>query len=87
MAIGVDLFGKTIGIIGFGEIGKRIARIARGFRMTILVNDPYIDLRAARQEGARSVELADLIRESDIITIHVPLTPATKSSSVEKNSE
>jgi D-3-phosphoglycerate dehydrogenase len=82
--MGSELFEKTIGVIGFGEIGKRVVRIARGFRMNILVADPYVDARVARAAGALLVELQQLVKESDVITLHVPLMPETRELFGEK---
>jgi len=73
-----DLYGKTIGIIGLGAIGSRVARIAQGFCMRILAYDPYISLERAKEIGAELVDLEKLLKESDFVTIHVPLTEETK---------
>jgi phosphoglycerate dehydrogenase-like enzyme len=74
--MGRELQGKIIGIIGLGQIGSRVARIARGFEMKILAYDPY-----ARAQGSILVEntgLEGLLSRADIVTLHVPLTPATE---------
>jgi len=74
--IGVpELKGKTLGVIGFGNIGKASARIARGFGMTIIAHDPHTTIT---EDDVRSVSLDDLLKESDFITLHVLLTPETK---------
>jgi len=76
--IGFNVTGKKIGIIGFGSIGRRVAEILiKGFNANILVYDPYVDAAEVEKYGARKVNLEDLLRESDIISIHVPLTPET----------
>jgi len=74
--MGTELQGKTMGIIGLGQIGSRVARIARGFEMKILAYDPF----ARRQEliPVASTPLEELLSRADIVTIHVPLTPATE---------
>jgi len=69
---GFDLKGKTIGIIGCGNIGKHVARIANGFEMNVLVYDAKNDLKTARKYGFTYETLPSLLRKSDIITLHVP---------------
>ena len=74
--MGTEIQGKTMGIIGLGQIGSRVARMARGFDMRILAYDPF-----ARPRGAKLVEstsLEELLARADIVTLHVPLTPATE---------
>ncbi len=75
--IAEDLFEKIIGIIGLGAIGSRVARIAHGFNMRILGYDPYIKKTTAKELGVEIRDLDTLLQESDIVTIHVPLTPET----------
>jgi phosphoglycerate dehydrogenase-like enzyme len=82
--MGSELLGEKIGIIGFGEIGRRVARIARGFRMNILVSDPLVDATVVRESGATPVDLMELLKESDFITLHVPLSKETKELIGEK---
>jgi D-lactate dehydrogenase len=74
---GFDLFGKTAGILGTGKTGRIVAEILRGFRMRILASDPYPHPEWALQNGIEYVDLSTLARESDIVTLHAPLTPAT----------
>ncbi len=73
-----DLFGKTIGVIGFGEIGSRVARISRGFEMRIIAYDPYVSHERLGEFGATSVDLEELLRVSDFVTIHSVLSPETR---------
>lgn len=73
-----DLYGKTIGIVGLGAIGSRVARIASGFKMHILTYDPYLSINAAKEKNAELVSLEKLLRESDFITLHVVLNEKTK---------
>jgi D-3-phosphoglycerate dehydrogenase len=80
----IDLYGKVIGIIGLGAIGSRVARIARAFGMTVLAYDPYISAEKAESVGARLVDLDTLLRESDFVTIHCPLTKETENLIDEK---
>jgi D-3-phosphoglycerate dehydrogenase len=75
--IGFELEGKKLGVIGFGAIGRIVASIGRGFGMSILVYDPYVDSKFIEDSGCRPVDLETLLRESDIVTIHVPLTKET----------
>ena len=78
LLLGRDIHSATIGIIGFGRIGKEVARRARGFNMRILAYDTYQDEAAAREFGAEFRPLDDVLRESDFITLHVALTPETR---------
>ena len=76
--VGFDLFGKTAGIVGTGKTGKLTAEILRGFKMRVLVTDPYPDLDWARENACEYVPQEQLLRESEIISLHVPLTPETQ---------
>lgn len=76
--LGADLHGATLGIIGLGRIGKAVARRASGFDMRILAFDPSLSPPEAAAVRAQSVEFDTLLRESDFITIHTPLTPQTR---------
>jgi D-lactate dehydrogenase len=75
--VGFDLYGKTCGIIGTGRIGAVFARIMRGFGCRILAFDARPDAALAAEVDARYADLPELYRESDIISLHIPLTPAT----------
>ena len=74
---GVELWGKTLGIVGAGRIGKSVARRCKGFNMRILCFDQYQDAEFAADCGAHYVDFEKLIRESDFISIHSPLTEET----------
>lgn len=74
---GRELAGKTIGIIGLGNVGHRVSRFARGFDMNVLAYDPYIADDVFERHGARKVDLDRLLAESDVVTVHVPKTPET----------
>ncbi len=74
---GFDMRGKTVGVIGTGKIGRATAEILLGFGCRILANDRFPDDELAARDGVRYVELDELARESDIITLHVPLFPET----------
>lgn len=71
---GFDLFGKTIGIIGTGAIGRNVAQIAHGFGMHVLMNDTYPD-HSLEGEKTKYVELPELFAKSDIVSLHVPYMP------------
>lgn len=76
---GVELAGKTLGIVGLGRIGRMVAERARAFGMTLLAYDPAIDPASAvaRDLGLRLVRLDDLLEASDVVSCHVPLAPET----------
>lgn len=74
---GVDLRGRTIGIVGMGRIGSHSARIARGFGMEVLAYDPHRNPALAKEIGFRYVTLEALLRKSDVVTLHTLLVPAT----------
>ncbi len=84
--IGTELYGKTIGIIGMGAIGSRVARIAKGFNMRILCYTAHPE-RHREEAGKYNVEFVDLetlMRKSDVVTIHCRLTPETEGMIGEK---
>jgi len=83
--LGTELANKTIGIIGMGNIGTRVAIRARAFEMSFLVYDPYIPESHVTALGGRWVGLNDLLSESDFVTIHCPLTHETKRMIDEKH--
>ncbi|HEY8369245.1 MAG TPA: D-glycerate dehydrogenase [Thermodesulfobacteriota bacterium] len=76
--LGADVHGKTLGVVGFGRIGQAVARRGRGFGMTILYTQRHRADRAVEEAlGARYVDKATLLAESDFVTLHCPLTPET----------
>jgi D-lactate dehydrogenase len=75
---GFDLLGKTLGVIGTGRIGRHVIRIANGFQMQVLAHDKRGDPALAELLGFRYVELDQLLSDSDVITLHCPLTPETR---------
>ncbi|HVP92966.1 MAG TPA: 2-hydroxyacid dehydrogenase [Acidobacteriota bacterium] len=75
---GRELAGKTLGIIGTGSIGCRVAEIAKAFKMQILSFDKYPNLKRAEEIGMKYVDLYTLLRESDVVTLHVTLTSETE---------
>jgi len=74
---GFDLQGKTIGIIGTGKIGKHAIKIANGFGMNVIASDPHPDKKYSKQQKFKYVTLNNLLKNSDIITIHAPLNKHT----------
>lgn len=74
---GTELAGKTIGIVGMGNIGARVAIRARAFEMDFLVYDPYVPESHVTALGGRFVGLTELLKESDFVTIHCPLNKET----------
>jgi len=76
--LGVELMGKTLGIIGLGRIGAAVAERARAFGMGILAYDPYFTTEAAHELGIDMIALDDLIARADFITLHTPLTDETR---------
>lgn len=75
---GTELFGKTIGIIGLGAIGKRLAQCCEGFHMKILAYDPYIQKDYCTEHDILPVSLSELLQQSDFITLHLPLNDSTR---------
>jgi D-3-phosphoglycerate dehydrogenase len=72
---GNELGGKTVGIVGFGAIGRRVTKILMAFDASILVYDPFLDPKTIKEAGAKSAELDELMKKSDIITLHTSTTP------------
>jgi len=77
--IGKSVWEKTIGIIGLGKIGRQVVKRAKGFEMNILVFDIVKDKKFAQKYGIKYVDLEKLLRQSDYITIHIPLNDATRN--------
>src|SRR5215472_16021141 len=76
---GREAHGKTVGIIGIGNVVRRVAELCHGlFRMEVLAYDPYVDAEEARRRGARKVELDELLRGADFVSINCPLTEETR---------
>lgn len=71
--------GKTLGIIGFGKIGQTLAQLAHGFGLNILIYDPYPDTGTVTRLDCKSVNLDELLRQADFVSIHTPLTPQTQN--------
>lgn len=76
--IGVEVYNKTLGVVGLGNIGTYVAKVAQGMGMNVITYDPYLSEEKVRTLGVKLVELEELIKKSDFITIHTPLTSETK---------
>ncbi|HJW95631.1 MAG TPA: phosphoglycerate dehydrogenase [Thermoanaerobaculia bacterium] len=76
--MGTELEKKTLGIIGFGRIGTRLSRRARGFDMHVIAYDPYIADSVFQQHSVERVSLDELLSRADVITVHTPLTDETR---------
>jgi D-lactate dehydrogenase len=74
---GVDLIGKTLGVVGVGKIGQNVAKIARGFGMKVLGVDAYQDPKMLKKSGFKYVDLETCLKEADFVTLHVPAIPET----------
>jgi D-3-phosphoglycerate dehydrogenase len=74
---GVELMGKTLGIVGIGRVGGEVAKRAKSFQMKLVGYDPYISQELAVKLGVRILPLDKVLEEADFITIHTPLTPTT----------
>ncbi len=75
--MGIELRGKTLGIVGLGRIGYEVAKRCKAFEMNVIAYDPYIPRERAEKIGVKLVDFDTLLKESDIITIHVPKTKET----------
>lgn len=76
--IGRELAGKTLGLIGFGRVGREVASRAQSFGLNVIAYDPHIDESEARGSGVTLVDLDELLPRADIISLHTPLTEETK---------
>jgi D-3-phosphoglycerate dehydrogenase / 2-oxoglutarate reductase len=76
---GREAFGKIVGIVGIGNVGRRVAELCGGLlRMQAIAYDPYVDAEETRRRGARKVELDELLRSADFVSINCPLTEETR---------
>jgi D-3-phosphoglycerate dehydrogenase / 2-oxoglutarate reductase len=76
--VGVELNGKTLGVIGLGRIGKHVARIAKGFGMKVVAYDPFTSAEQAKELGIETASLDDVFAAADFLTIHTPVTDDTR---------
>ncbi|WP_421879267.1 phosphoglycerate dehydrogenase [Pacificispira sp.] len=77
--MGVELFGKTLGLVGSGNIGSIVADRAQGLKMKVVAYDPFLSPERARELGVEKVGIDDLLARADFITIHTPLTDSTRN--------
>ena len=76
--MGVEVAGKTLGVVGLGRIGREVARRAQGFRMEVIGYDPFVSSDVAADCGVEMVDLETLVGRSDFVTLHMPVSPETK---------
>lgn len=76
--VGNEMYGKTVGLVGMGRIGRMVAKRLQGFDVRILVCDPFLDTAAAQAAGVTACTLEDVLKQSDFISLHAPLTPDTR---------
>jgi D-3-phosphoglycerate dehydrogenase / 2-oxoglutarate reductase len=74
---GVELFNRTLGVVGFGKIGQRVAKVFQALGMTVLVYDPFLSQHQAETLKVQPVDMPTLFEKSDVITLHAPKTPET----------
>jgi D-3-phosphoglycerate dehydrogenase len=77
--MGVELFNKTLGIVGIGNIGSQVAKRMQAFAMNVIAFDPFLSEDKAKAMGVEKVDLRELFRRSDFITVHTPLTTETRN--------
>jgi D-3-phosphoglycerate dehydrogenase len=75
--LGIELRSKTLGLVGLGNIGREVARLAQVFGMTVLAYDPYVSSRLAEDQGVKLVPLEELLKSSDFLSLHAAATPET----------
>ena len=76
--MGVELYNKTMGLVGLGQIGSHVTKLAQGHSMNVIGYDPYLAKDRAQQMGIEVVELAELFERADVISVHTPLTNETR---------
>ena len=77
--VGSELRGKTLGVLGFGRIGQRVGELARAFKMDVVAYDPYLPAHVFEEQHAKSLSIDEVLKVSDYVTIHMPLTDETKN--------
>lgn len=81
---GRTLSGKTVGLVGFGAVGRRVAELLRGFSCTVLAYDPVVGPGVATATGVQLVDLDELLHRSDVVSLHAPLTGQTRAMANER---
>jgi D-3-phosphoglycerate dehydrogenase len=76
--MGRQLYGKTLGVVGLGRIGMQVARRAQAFGMKLVAHDPFVAEERARELGIKLLPLKELLQQSDVVTLHTPITEATR---------
>ena len=76
-AMGNDIYGQTIGIVGLGRIGRRVTERAQAFGMKVIASEAYPDMEFVNSRGVELTDVDDLVRRADVITLHAPNTPET----------
>jgi D-3-phosphoglycerate dehydrogenase len=76
--VGVELRGRTLGILGLGQVGIEVARRARAMEMRIIAHDPYVPAERAQSQGVELLLLDDVLQQSDVISLHMKVTPSTR---------
>ena len=76
--MGFDLMGRTLGVVGIGHAGGRVAQLASAFGMTVLATDPFVSAQEVAHRGAELVSLQELLRRSDVVSLHCPLDAGTR---------
>ena len=76
---GTELLGKSLGLVGFGAIGRRVGLMAQGIGMNVLAYDPLLTENQIRAAGAKPLKLDELLTQSDFLSLHLPKTPATSN--------
>ena len=77
--VGSELRGKTLGVLGFGRIGQRVGELARAFKMDVVAYDPYLPAHVFEEQHAKSLAIDEVLKVSDYVTIHMPLTDETRN--------
>lgn len=77
--IGFELYGKKLGIAGYGAIGREVAVRAKAFGMEVLAYDPYLNVELAKADGVKGVDLDTMLAEADIVSVHLPTIPSCKA--------
>lgn len=77
--MGVEIFNKTLGVVGIGNIGSQVAKRSQAFAINVIAYDPFLSEEKAKEMGVEKVSLEELFRRSDFITIHTPITAETKN--------
>jgi D-3-phosphoglycerate dehydrogenase len=76
--VGTELHGKTLGLVGLGRVGEQVTRMVKGFEIRLVAYDPFVSAERAELLGVELISLEELLKRSDFITVHVPMTPSTK---------